>query len=289
MKKLLLILSALLFITGCQVESASNANPNLPAEEDEYSDGIYLFAADWNYDAIYQVKIEYIYKEGSDKKTNSYYLTQNEPKITRIFKIDKENLHLIRISYQRLKDRKNNINKYIESRIANLDKSSFNNLRNGLYVIELYGFKYTEKMAGCVQSYLKRTKSIEDYFNNKDYLITEDFYNNKNVIFVKNKYSNKEFVEVYNKKIYDEDGDIDSFTYIKQQDVIGFLLHNPSKLEKIGFEGKHFIVDYSILKFNENTIDLTQLGTGYFYTEIDNDGNFTTPVKLNSYKEIINN
>lgn len=269
MKKLLLILSALLIISSCQVETIMVPSPCSPVEEDVYSDGIYLFYANcckW----LKEIEIEYLFEDDEIEKTKKYYIYSNEARVSEVFKVDLENLKLIRINYKM-----NPSSTMAHSEKGNIDKTSFLNLENGLYVVEFYGIENTSDTTSEV--FLRKTKSV-DY-----YLINENFYDNKNILFIKNNYQDSFFID-YAKKATGW-----SRKYIKKRELRGFVIYNPLPTEYINGNGKHKPVDYSILKHGENIIDLTQLGTGYYYAEIDTDGNFTTPVKLNSYKDIINN
>lgn len=124
MKKLLLILSALLFITGCEVESASNANPNPPVDDDEYSDGIYLFYANCGIisDAT-QIKIEYCYNKPVGQ-IDTYYINLRETNVSEIIKINMDELKVINVKYS-YGSGNNTYN--ASSGLASLNSESFKN------------------------------------------------------------------------------------------------------------------------------------------------------------------
>ena len=273
MKKLLIILSALLFITGCEVESTSTSKPCPPVEED-YSDGIYFFVASYNNNGLRELKFDYIYEEDSSEIINTYCIKLDKTKVSDVIKLDINKLKLIRFYFTR-KHRSDGV-----CALGNLDKLSFENFDNGLYVVEYFGHFYSEEDFLLCDTYIKKTKSIDYYLNN------ETFYDGYNIIFIKNNYytaSNFTYTRVV--RINNADALIGYS--IKYGDIIGFVINNPLKTECVLYDGTRQPIDYSIIKHGDSSIDLTQLGTGYFYTQIDNDGNFTTPVKLNSYKDIL--
>lgn len=171
MKLVVLILSFLLIITGCNMESASNSSI---VENDEYSDGIYLFFADCN-ENLDKICIKYFYKENNQTKEEIYWSLPGY-RVTDIFKVDIEKLELIRVYFYPKSDE----NEQYYSALGNLDKTSFDNMENGLYVAEFFGYRYAT--VEYTETYLRKTKSLNYYLNN------ESFYEGKKIIFIKNNY-----------------------------------------------------------------------------------------------------
>ena len=264
MKKLLLILSALLFITGCEVESASNAI------DDKYSDGIYFFVANCGIRSdVTQIMIEYCYNKPVGH-VDTYYINLRESNVSEIIKINIDELKIINVKYS-YKSGNNTYNS--GSPLANLNKESFENKKDGLYVLEFF-------LEGAhTDGYLRKTKSIDYYLN------CENFYDKKNVLFIKN-VTNKDINLKYRK--FKEDEELQSFP-VHKNEIKSIILYNPPRTQRLEPHGEYYYLDCSELKSNTDSIDLSKLKKGYFYTEIDSEGNFTTPVKLNSYKDIINN
>lgn len=276
MKKLLFILSALLIITGCSVESASNVNPNPSVEEDEYSDGIYLFYASIDNNNIKEITIEYCYRGDSSYEKNTYYINRKESKVSEIFKVDINKLKYIRLRFKKYNNEEG------QCGYDNLDKSSFENLENGLYVAEYFGHCYRNYPDGLSETFLRKTKSVDYYLN------YENFYDNKSFIFIKNDYPKEAYTKIKRQKFVQSSNLYGH--YIKHNDIRGFVIYDPPKTEGVDYwTGTRRPLDYSTIIHGDSSIDVTQLGKGYFYTEIDSEGKFTTPVKLNSYKDILDN
>lgn len=253
MKKLLLILSALLFITGCEVESTSNANPNPPVEDDEYSDGIYLFVASYLSQSYKKLRIQYIYNDN----TEEYFINFEETSVSEIVKVDVSNLKVIKAEYPSSPD---NPDTGYGGGIEYLNKDSFAGLENGLYVAEIFREDYTDV-------YLRKTKSIEHYLKN------ENFYDYKNVLFITISNGSE---NVRYKKI---NGKVINTLAVHKGNPKGIILYNPPRTSYVGASGSKCNLDCTTLQLsNGNTLDLTQLGEGYYCTEIK-DGNFTWKIQ----------
>ena len=275
MKKVLFILSALLFITGCKVESSSNISPNVPLENDRYSDGIYLFFADINTTKLYpnfeKLRVDYTYQINSLENTDSYFINLKETSFSDIFKIDIENVKLVRVYYQMKSD---DDTSYQTGGYGTLDRDILSKLDNGLYAAEFFWENFSNV-------FLRKTYSKEYYMK------YENFYNNKDVLFIKNTHQKERLV--YYQKIEGDTFPVGKPIQFKDNELKSIILFETGKRDVVSKDGEHFQIDCSTLIYqNGGVLSLPQLGRGYYYTEIK-DGQFTTPVKLNSYKDILEN
>lgn len=266
MKKVLLILSALLIITGCKVTSTSSYTPE---EDDEYSDGIYLFYVKIGADSINKIKVDYIYEDNSSEVTESFYTDFEQTQNSEIIKIDRDNIRFLSLSWK-TKDRED----FVKGYMTHFDKTSFTNIKNGLYAVEFF-FNFNSL------TNLRKTKSIEYYLNNVD------FYEDKNILFVKNTNQSEKRI-VYSEGVRNTFAD---YT-IKPNEIRKYIYHYPIN-EYVSKDRKRIKID-NYRAYTKDTfefpycINLLTLGKGYYYTELK-DGQFTTPVKLNSYKDILEN
>lgn len=265
-----------MIISSCQVVTTYEPPGPCPPVEEDYSDGIYFFVASCNNEGLRELKFDYIYEEDSSEIINTYCIKLDKTKVSDVIKVDIDKLKLIRFYF---------LSKRFGEGICgigNYDKISFKNLENGLYVIEFYGHSYNINTSyDTSYTVLKKTRTINYYLNNKTY------YDDCNMIFIKNNYETKSgysiirYMEVNNSSLISH--------IIPFNEIRGFIFYDTLITECVRNDGQRQPIDYSTIKHGDSSIDITQLGNGYYYTELTSDGNFTTPVKLNSYKDIINN
>lgn len=263
MKKLLLILSALLLITGCKVEESSCSHPVESEDKTpvEYRDGIYVFfiyrgninAANDPYQHLKTKEVDIYVNYVTKKNLNAKKIINlNSSNISDVIEIYPDDLKKIYIRYA---DNEGNY----RFGIHELDSSNFNNITNGLYCVDIY---YNER--ATYFSDLIKVYNYSDYSENGNYIDNVNFvYIKKNTDYKLNiKYGSSFVLDKACSHIFII-RDLNRYTFGEIWEKICITSNEPScecslDLSEFNYKGKYYI-EINDVPFSLNPIEIKSI------------------------------